>query len=224
MSENSNETNPSEYHYAVLMETNGKEFESWYYFIRYEGNEEALNHLQKQIESIDFYILDDLSTFDLDLEHLVSERTAKEMTKLELNALMFHRKFDGKLEKVDLKLSKRDSNDKKLVKIFKRLGIGRIDNYIDDEDIDPENIASDSEVSGSDEETDYNYEISESDSSEEETKSRKNKSSSVHKRRRKHSSSSEDEIKTRSPSNSPETKRLNKLEKMKDKLKSRMKK
>ena len=28
--------------YAVLMETSGKEFESWYYCIKYNGNEEAL--------------------------------------------------------------------------------------------------------------------------------------------------------------------------------------
>ena len=36
--------------YAVLMETNRNECESWYYFIRRKGNEEALKHLQEQIE------------------------------------------------------------------------------------------------------------------------------------------------------------------------------
>ena len=31
--------------YAILMETSSEEYESWYYFIRVEGNEENLNHL-----------------------------------------------------------------------------------------------------------------------------------------------------------------------------------
>ena len=59
--------------YAVLMETNGEECESWLYFIKHDGNEDKLQHLLKQLEQIEMYIIDDLSTFDLDLEHLVSE-------------------------------------------------------------------------------------------------------------------------------------------------------
>ena len=39
--------------WVVLCETSGKECESWYYFIKYEGNEKALNYLQKQLEKID---------------------------------------------------------------------------------------------------------------------------------------------------------------------------
>ena len=92
--------------YAVLMETNGEECESWYYFIKYNGNENKLLHLSKQIEQIEMYIMDDMSTFDLDLEHLVSEITAKEMTKVELNSVSFHRKFDGELKTVNLGLKK----------------------------------------------------------------------------------------------------------------------
>ena len=54
---NTNETNskPSRLttgEYAVLMETNGKECESWLYFIRREGNDENLKYLQKQIQKI----------------------------------------------------------------------------------------------------------------------------------------------------------------------------
>jgi len=60
----SSSSSSEEIKYAVLMETNGKEFESWYYFIRWNGNEDALRYLSKQLESIEFYILDDLSTFD----------------------------------------------------------------------------------------------------------------------------------------------------------------
>ena len=198
----------SPYHYAVLMETNGKEYESWYYFIRYEGNEEALQHLSKQIESVDFYVLDELSTFDLDLEHLVSEKTAKEMTKLELNAYMFHRKFDGKLEMIDIGLKKKDKNDKKIVRFFEKLGIGRVDDYVDGEDIDPEDLASDHSNDASDNsnsDTDYNYEISESES-EEETKKKKKK------RRNSSDTESESDTKERSP----------KIDKRLDKLKKKM--
>ena len=172
----------SENKYAILMETNGKEFESWYYFIKYNGNEEALRHLQSQIDKVDFYILDDPSTFDLDLEHLVSEQTAKEMTKVELNSVMYHRKFDGKLEMIDVGLRKNDKNDKKIVRFFNKLGIGMIADFADDEDIDEEDLTDDSDEDysdDSDDSTEYEYEISDdsdSDSSgSEDEKPRKNK-------------------------------------------------
>ena len=48
----------------------------------------------------DNFLEEDLSTFDLDLEHPVSEQTAKELIQVELN-VYFHRKFDGKLKKID---------------------------------------------------------------------------------------------------------------------------
>ena len=127
--------------YAVLMETSGEEFESWLYFIRRDGNEENLKHLQDQLEQVEWYILDNLSTFDLDLDHYVSAQTAKEMTKVELNHCSFHRKFDGKLAKIDLGFSKKDKNKKKIRKTFEILGHGLIDDFIDDEDIDPEDLA-----------------------------------------------------------------------------------
>jgi|UniRef100_A0A6C0IYY9 flagellar biosynthesis GTPase FlhF len=155
--------------YAVLMETNGKECESWYYFIRCENNWEELKHLQEQLEQIDWYILDDLSTFDLDLEHLVDAKTAKQMTKLELNSYAFHRKFDGKLEKVDFKLKKKDikNNDRAMGKVFDLIGYGLIEDFISDEDIDPEDLCSQSES-----ETDTE---DESDSSSDEKTPRKTK-------------------------------------------------
>lgn len=123
-----------DYRYAILMETNGGEYESWYNFIRYEGNEEALEHLEEQFKKVDFYVLDDLSTFDLELKRLVSESTAREMCKVDVNAYMFHRKFDGKLEKIDFKFSKRDDNDTKIEKVNERIGMGDIDQYITQED------------------------------------------------------------------------------------------
>ena len=132
--------------YVILMETNGKEYESWYYFIQYENNVEALRNLQYQLNQIDWYILDDLSTFDLDLEHLVSAKTAKELTKVELNSQFFHRKFDGKLKHINLKLKSKDNNDKKICKVFDKLGYGQIEEYVSDEDIDEEDLIYDTET------------------------------------------------------------------------------
>jgi hypothetical protein len=123
------------YHYAILMETNGSEHESWYNFIRVEGNEEALADLREQFSKIDFYILDELSTFDLEDKHTVSEQTAREMCKVDLNSVSFHRKFDGKLTKIDFEFSEYDENDDLLEKINDKIGMGDIDQYIDDEDL-----------------------------------------------------------------------------------------
>lgn len=160
----------SEVKYAILQETNGGENETWINFIKYNGNEEALEHLAKQLSTVEFYILDDLSTFDLETDYLVSELTAKEMTKVDLNHYSFHRKFDGVLKKIDLKLKDKQSNDRKLKNIFKVLGYGRIDEHIDQEDIDPEdlrddNTNSESESSESESETETE---TETESSEEE--------------------------------------------------------
>lgn len=122
------------YRYAILMETNGEESESWYNFLRYEGNEESLNYLQKQLEKVDFYIINDMSTFDLELENLVSEDTARQMCMVDLNAFMFHRKFNGKLEKIDFGFSRKDDNEDRIEKVHDKLGYGDIDKYIDGEE------------------------------------------------------------------------------------------
>jgi hypothetical protein len=136
--ESKNDYHNSNLKYAVLQETNGEECESWLYFIKYQGNEEALSHLEKQLNSVDFYVIDDMSTFDLETSYLVSEQTAKEMSKIDLNHYSFHRKFDGVLQKIDLKLRDSYNNKKKIKQVFKTLGFGRIEDYIDLEDIDPE--------------------------------------------------------------------------------------
>ena len=145
-------SNEKDEKYVVLMETSGEECESWYYCIRYRGNEENLHHLQKQLETVDWYILDDLSTFDLDLEHFISEKTAKELTKLELNHHSFHRKFDGVLDRIELNLRKNDKNEKKMVKVFDTLGYGQIEDYIDGEDLDDDDLT-DTPQSSSEEES-----------------------------------------------------------------------
>lgn len=157
--------------YVVLAECNGKHYETWYNFIKYEGNEEALNNLKAQLEKVEFYIIDDLSTFDLDLDNKVSSETAKQMTKIDVNSVMAHRKFDGVLKTVDLGFRSKYSNDKKIVKTFDKLGIGMISNFVDGEDFDEmvddnkEEEGSSSDYQDSDGESDYEYDIS-SDSSE----------------------------------------------------------
>ncbi len=131
--------------YAALMETSGKECESWYYFIRLKGNEKNLEHLRGQLDSVEFFVIDDFSTFDMDLTNLVSAKTAKQMSKLELNSFMFHRKYDGALERIDLHFSSRDSDETKIMKANDILGGGRIEEFIEGEDIDPEDMISDDE-------------------------------------------------------------------------------
>jgi hypothetical protein len=175
-----------EYRYAVLMETNGKEYESWYYFIRYEGNERNLSHLKDQLEQVEFFILDDLSTFDLDLEHLVCETTAREMCRLELNSFMFNRRFDGDLKRIDFGFKSSDKNKRRIVKVFEILGIGKIDEFIDNEYVDPdaskEEDRSQEEDGGRDAEssgTEYFYDDSTTEEDGEfEDESRSNKSES----------------------------------------------
>lgn len=162
----------SEKKYATLMETSGQECESWYYFIEYSSNKENLEHLQKQLESVNWYIVDDLSTFDLDLTHLVSEKTAKEVTKLELNHTSFHRKFDGELKQINLGFKPNEKNKRKMIKAFDKLGYGQIEDYVDKEDIDQEDLTDNEYISSSDE-GDYSSSLSDeyiSDSDEDNNK------------------------------------------------------
>lgn len=131
--------------YAILMETSGEENESWMYFIRVDGNEENLRDLEIELNKVDWYILDDLSTFDLDMTTFVSAQTAKEMTKVDLNHTSFHRKFDGVLKKINFGFKKKDNNESKISKVFDILGYGQIENFIDDEDLDEEDLISDND-------------------------------------------------------------------------------
>ena len=174
-------TNNDNIKYAVLMETSGEECESWYYCIKYQGNEKNLAHLQKQLEKVDWYILDDLSTFDLDLDHFISFQTAKELTKLELNSHSFHRKFDGVLDRIDLNLKKKDKNERKMVKVFDILGYGQIEDYIDNEDIDEEDLTENSESSSSEDSDDYTREKKNSKIPGNFQKIRKKKNQSINK-------------------------------------------
>ena len=121
--------------YAVMMETDSELYESWYYFIKCQDNMDNLMDLKKQIDSMDMFIYKEYNTFDIELDHLVSANTAKEMIRLELNSGTFHRKFDGILKPVNLGFSQNDKNKRKLVKINRVLKNGRISKFISDEDV-----------------------------------------------------------------------------------------
>jgi len=69
------------------------------------------------------------------------------MTKLEVNSYAFHRKFDGKMSMISLGLKKRDDNDDMLEKLFDKLGLGQVEDYIEDEDIDSDDLVTDSDNS-----------------------------------------------------------------------------
>jgi hypothetical protein len=133
-------TENKENKYVVLCETNEHESESWYYFLKYNDNEKELKYLYDQLEKIEMYLIEDMSTFDLDLDHLFSEQTAKEMIKLEVNSVSFHRMFTGKLQFINLELKKRDDNEDMLMKCYEILGMGQIEDYADGEFIHPEDL------------------------------------------------------------------------------------
>ena len=148
---NLNPKKSTENKYVVLCETNEHESESWYYFLKYNGNEKALKYLYEQLEKIEMYLIEDMSTFDLDMDHLFSEQTAKEMIKLEVNSVSFHRMFTGKMQLINLELKKRDDNEDMLMKCYEILGMGQIEDYIDGEFIHPEDLVDNDENDESDE-------------------------------------------------------------------------
>lgn len=135
------------------METLQKEYESVYYFIKYDGNENNIKHLKQQLDEIEWYIMDGLSTFDLYIDHFISEKSAKEFTKLDLNHSSFHRKFDGVLDKIDFEFG--DCNDDNILIVNDILGRGDIEDYIDNEDIDDEDLLGSDEPSRSDSSSEY---------------------------------------------------------------------
>ncbi len=132
-------TEEKKFTYAILQETNCAENESWYYFLRYQGNEVAIENLQKELYKIDFQVSegDDYSIFELETNYLVSEQTAKEMIHVDLNSFSFHRKFDGKMNpKISFGIKPKDKQEKKMEKITMVLGYGGIEKFIDGEDFD----------------------------------------------------------------------------------------
>jgi len=121
--------------YVVFIETNNEKNQTWYTFIRKDGNENSLLKLQIQLSQIDWYSLKDLSIFKLDLDNTVSEKTAREMCSINLNLWMFHKKFDGEMKDIDFAFKKSDSNEKRIEKVFDTLGYGQIQEYLSNEEV-----------------------------------------------------------------------------------------
>jgi hypothetical protein len=129
----------SNHTYALLAETSLDEGESWYYFIRATpANLKELAKLERVLTAIDWFSDEEGSVFDIDIEHLVSEQTAKEMCRVEINYCFYHRKFDGTLKQVDFEFKSKDSLKVKIEKVRAKIAFGRIEEYIDAEDIHPD--------------------------------------------------------------------------------------
>lgn len=152
MSQEENKETKPNYTYALLQETCADDGESHYVFIRYQGNEDNLKHLAKQLNLIKDWDIDEGSVFDLELDYLVSEQTAKEMTKVDINSY-FHRKYNGKLKKVSLGFRDHESDRKKIRKLHEILGNGGITEYLSDEDLDPDELEELMNQSDSDEDS-----------------------------------------------------------------------
>lgn len=115
--------------FAILSEKNGKECETWYYFIQYDGNELVLKDLEEQLKTVDLYISGDNSEFQLDLDNLVSETTVNEFLKINtVNSYMIGDKIIGTLKPIDLKI--KSNNEKDMWKVNKKLCYGQIQKYL----------------------------------------------------------------------------------------------
>lgn len=142
--------------YAVLMETSSYDYESWLYFIKYEGNEDNLKFLLEQIDMIRECSMfdEDITIFDMDLLNLVSDKTAREMCMLELNSVSYHRMFDGVLKRVDFGFKRKDSDEKKMTRMYKLIGDGKIDQFVNGEYVDESHVGDDDSVTDSGNESD----------------------------------------------------------------------
>ena len=83
---------------------------------------------------VDWELSEDYNDFQLELEHKVRETTAQDMIRVDLNSESFNRKFDGVLDRIDFNIKKNDSVRKQMKKIHRLLGMGGIENFIDQED------------------------------------------------------------------------------------------
>ena len=86
----------SENKYAVLAEANGAEVETWMYFIKYNGNEKALDYLQHQLTKIDMIILDDNVINELTeyIKYVKAQET--QLKKIEIKKKKFKDTFFNK--------------------------------------------------------------------------------------------------------------------------------
>lgn len=153
--------------YAVFIETSEEKREMWYYFIKYDGNEANLNHLYKQLESIHWVLLPGLCSFQLHLDHLVSEETAFQMCRLK-NQFLSHKKLDGKLKKIYFDFEDHDGNVTKMGKVYDVLKFGRLSDYFIKYSLSDLNLSLSSSSSGEEEEGEEDTETDSISNSEDE--------------------------------------------------------
>lgn len=117
--------------FAILSEQNGKEMETWYHFVQYEGNESVLQDLARQLEGVDMSIEGDNSVFVLDVTNLVSETTVDEFLKIDtVNSYMIGIKIVGLLKPIDLEIDRAKDMESISWDIDSKLCYGQIEKYV----------------------------------------------------------------------------------------------
>jgi len=141
------------------METDSEAHESLFYFIKWNGNEDNLTFLSDQLDEIENFedgreMHDGINMFDIDIENFVSVQTATELCKVELNSVSYHRRFDGKMDRIDFGFSSDSDEYDMLVLVHDTLAYGAVEEFVEDEFVIPEHIDTDDlEVFSSDDES-----------------------------------------------------------------------
>lgn len=138
--------------YVVLKEQTDDSDNTMYNFIRFDGNEKALERLHKDLERVECWDWDYTNcAFELDIEHPVCEQTAREMCVITVNEY-YSRKFDGVLTPINFGFNESDSQKKVLKKITKCLYDGMIERHVTNEDMFGRGAESSESESSSEEE------------------------------------------------------------------------
>jgi len=117
--------------FAILAEYDCQTVETFLTFIQYQGNEDALAQLADYIDMARMRIPPrDVSTFFLDLETLVSDRTATEMAATHISVRHPPRKLIGTLAIPVLAMEPTDSLVSFARKLYNTIGDTRIVNHI----------------------------------------------------------------------------------------------
>lgn len=117
--------------YYVLVETSDEYLETAMYFIKKKGNENNMKHLCKQLDYIHTWEpIKNCSIFMHDYKNAVSETTAREMSRLQINAQLPYIIFDGILDKIDLEIEQEWSIVEQIRHVTEMLGSGKISRYI----------------------------------------------------------------------------------------------
>lgn len=115
--------------YAVLSEICNDDAENCFYFIKYEGNEAALRNLRDSLGEINWEKFENMYIFRLDMDNLVSDTTAREMS----NTIFYNKVFNS-MKMIDFNFEENDSNESNFETVIEKIGFGNIRDYLEDED------------------------------------------------------------------------------------------